>query len=121
MTRVALIAGSAVLALSVLLLPWFELDEHVASGWDATWLARLALLAALATIVAARAGAPPALLAGLSAIALVLVAVRLAWPPDFGFGFDGLDVPVEQRVGGWVALGGGLVALAASGAARARA
>jgi hypothetical protein len=36
--------------------------------------------------------------------------------PDFGFGFDGLDVPVERRWGLFVALVGAVVAAAAVGA-----
>jgi hypothetical protein len=42
--------------------------------------------------------------------------------PDFGFGFGGLDVPVERRLGCWIALaaaaaGAGLAARRARGGA----
>jgi hypothetical protein len=114
-TRLALLAGSAVLALSVLVLPWYELDDYVTNGWDATWLARGALALALVNIVLARVGGPAELAAGVAAGALALIAVRVAFPPDFGFDFDGLDVPVDRSVGCWVALGGALVAATAAG------
>jgi hypothetical protein len=76
-------------------------------------------------LVLAGAAAALALLGGrlvpaaASVVALALVAYRVAVPPDFGFGFDGLAVPVERRWGCWVALGAALLA-AALAAARAR-
>jgi hypothetical protein len=111
-TRRIALASSAVLALSVVLLPWYALDSYEPNGWDATWWARGALAAALVNMVALRAGRERA--AALAAlIAAVLVLVRVAAPPDFGFAFDGLDVPVERR-GCWVALTASLLALLAS-------
>jgi hypothetical protein len=42
------------------------------------------------------------------------VAFRAIVTPDFGFSFDGLEVPVERRWGLWLALAAGVVALCAS-------
>jgi hypothetical protein len=113
-SHLALLAGSAVLALSVVVLPWYELDDYVTNGWDASWLARGALLLALVNIVLARTGGSAPVAAGVATTALALVAVRVAFPPDFGFDFDGLDVPVERRFGCWLALGAAAVACAAA-------
>jgi hypothetical protein len=111
--RNAAIAGSAVLALSVVLLPWYALDAYEPNGWDATWWARAAVLAAIVNIVLLRLGRyrAAALAAGL---AVAFVALRVAAPPDFGFGFDGLTVSSQRRVGCWLALASSLVALLAS-------
>jgi hypothetical protein len=107
------IAASAVLALSVAFLPWYALDAYEPNGWDATWWARGAAAAALVTIVLLRfrlyAAASVA-----AAAALACVLVRVISPPDFGFGFDGLTVPVERRIGCWVALASSSLALLAS-------
>jgi hypothetical protein len=112
-TKTIAIGASAVLALSVVLLPWYSLDAYEPNGWDATWWARAALASALIAIVALqfgrfRAGAAFALLAA------AFVLYRTAQPPDFGFAFDGLDVPVKRLTGCWVALGSSLLALLAS-------
>ena len=113
MTRRIALGSSAVLALSVVLLPWYALDAYEPNGWDATWWARLALAAALVNIIALRMNRPR--LATLAAgLALALIAIRVASPPDFGFAFDGLKVPVERLAGCWVALGSSLLALLAS-------
>jgi hypothetical protein len=107
------IAASAVLALSVAFLPWYALESYEPNGWDATWWARGAAAAAIVTIVLLRfrlyAAAAPA-----AAVGLACVAVRVISPPDFGFGFDGLTVPVERRIGSWVALASSSLALLAS-------
>ena len=55
-----------------------------------------------------------AIATAVAAVALACVAVRVITPPDFGFGFDGLTVPVERRIGCWVALGASSLALLAS-------
>ena len=107
------IAGCGVLALSVVLTPWYALDDYVPNGWDATWWARGALVAALAGALALRFGRRREALA-LIAIALACVIFRVIAVPDFGFGFNGLDVPVERRWGLWLALAAGVVALGAS-------
>jgi hypothetical protein len=109
--RTGALAACAVLALSVVLTPWFALGEYVPNGWDATWWARVALVAALLAIVALRIGRDRDA-AVLIAVALACVAFRAIVVPDFGFGFDGLHVPVERRWGLWLALAAGLVALA---------
>lgn len=106
-------AGFAIAALSIALLPWFALDDHVPNGWDASWWVRLALLASLAGVALAARDRFPRARAALAAVALAAVAFRLAVPPDFGFGFDGLDVPTERRVGPWVALAALALALLA--------
>ncbi|MEA2458062.1 MAG: hypothetical protein QOC95_1034, partial [Thermoleophilaceae bacterium] len=106
------IAASLVLGLSVTLLPWYALSDYRANGWDATWWARAAAIAAITGIVLVRR-ASYRLAAAAAALALACVIVRVASPPDFGFGFDGLMVPVERRVGCWVALGSALLALLA--------
>jgi hypothetical protein len=101
-----------VLALSVVLTPWYALDDYVPNGWDATWWARGALVAALAGALALQFGRRREALA-LIAAALACVVVRVVAVPDFGFGFDGLNVPVERRWGLWLALAAGAVALVA--------
>jgi peptidoglycan/LPS O-acetylase OafA/YrhL len=110
--RVA-IAGCALLALAVALAPWFQLGDYRPDGWDATWWARLAALAAAAAIVAVRSDRPRAAVA-LTAAGLACVAFRAIAPPDFGFAFDGLHVPVERCWGLWVALAGAAIAVAGS-------
>ena len=107
------VVACAVVALAVVLTPWFALDEYVPNGWDATWWARGAAIAALLAIVALRMERH-AIAAGLIVLALGCIAVRVIAPPDFGFGFDGLDVPTERRWGIYVALGAAVVALLAS-------
>ena len=108
--RNAALAALAVLGLSVVLTPWFALDEYEPNGWDATWWARGALLAAVVAIVALRLrrAREAGILAG---VALACVAFRAIVPPDFGFAFDGLEVPTERGWGLWVAVGAGVVAL----------
>jgi hypothetical protein len=106
------LGGCAVLALAVVLTPWYALDDYVPNGWDATWWARVALVAALAAALALRLGRRREAIV-LIAVALACVAFRAIVPPDFGFGFDGLDVPVERRWGLWLALAAGIVALVA--------
>ena len=109
-----LLAANAGLALSVLVLPWYALDDYVSNGWDASWLLRGVLALALVNIVLARIGGATRLAASAAAGAVALVAVRVAVPPDFGFDFDGLDVPVERRVGCWVGLGAAALAFIAA-------
>jgi hypothetical protein len=119
--RTVAVAGAVALAVVVLFLPWYALGDYVPNGWDATWLARLALAAGVAAALVLRLGGPARVAAALWLIALALVAVRVAFPPDFGFGFDGLDVPVERRAGSWAGLATALLGtLAAWWAARAR-
>ena len=111
----------AATALAIVLLPWFRLDDYVPNGWEATWWARLALLAcilglALASMEAAgRRPLQPRLAARvrvtLAAVAVAAIALRLAVPPDFGFAFSGLEVPTERRIGAPVALATALLAL----------
>lgn len=101
----------AATAAAVVLLPWYRLDDYTPNGWDATWWARLALVAALAGLALASLDLYPRVRAGLAALIVVLVAFRLAVPPDFGFDFDGLDVPTERRIGAPVALATALLAL----------
>jgi hypothetical protein len=150
------LAGFAIAALAVVLAPWYRLDDYVPNGWDATWWARAALLAALAGLAlasaeaargrlplasaeaargrlplgsaeAARGRLPLARLraarlrAALAAVAAAAIAFRLAVPPDFGFAFDGLEVPTERRVGAPLALAGALLALGAELALERRA
>jgi hypothetical protein len=107
------LGGCALLALAVVLSPWYALDDYVPNGWDATWWARIALVAALAAAVALRLGHRREAI-GLLAVALACVVFRAIVPPDFGFSFDGLDVPVERRWGLWLALVAGIIALGAS-------
>ena len=102
--RVATALAAALLALIALLAPWYALDDYVPNGWDATWWARLAALLAVANVAVLRFTDWRRVPVALAAAALVLVAVRVAWPPDFGFDFDGLTVPVERRAGCWAAL-----------------
>jgi hypothetical protein len=112
--RAAAQVAAVALAVEVLFLPWYALGNYVPNGWDATWLVRLALAAAVAGALVLRLGGPAR--AGLAwwLVAVALVAVRVAFPPDFGFGFGGLHVPVERRAGCWAGLATALLgALAA--------
>ena len=106
-------AGFALTALAVVLAPWYRLDDYVPNGWDATWWARLALAGSIAGLALAGVDGAARLRIGLAALAVAAIAFRLAVVPDFGFGFDGLDVPTERRVGAPLALAGALLALLA--------
>ena len=106
-------AGFAITGLAVVVLPWYRLDDYTPNGWDATWWARLALLAAVAGLAAAPFEEAARLRIAAAAVAVGAIAFRLAIPPDFGFAFDGLDVPTERRLGAPVALAGALLALVA--------
>jgi hypothetical protein len=106
-------AAAAVLALSVVLLPWYALSAYEPNGWHATWWARAAAATAIATIVLLRRGQDRAA-AIAAALGLACVVLRTASPPDFGFGFDGLSVPVARRAGCWVALASSGLALLGS-------
>ena len=107
------LGGCAVLALAVVLTPWYALDDYLPNGWDATWWARGALVAALAAAVALRFRRRREAIA-LLALAVACVAFRAIVTPDFGFAFDGLTVSVSRQAGCWVALGSSLLALLAS-------
>jgi hypothetical protein len=107
------VAANAVTGLAVVLLPWYSLDAYEPNGWDATWWARAAVAAALAAIVALRFDRYR-LAAVIAAACAAAVAYRTAQPPDFGFAFDGLTVPVGRQAGCWVALASALVALLSS-------
>jgi hypothetical protein len=111
--RKAALAASAVVALSAVLLPWYALDAYEPNGWHATDWARVATAAAIVTIVLLRFGLYRAATLT-AAVALACVAYRVIALPDFGFGFDGLSVPVERRVGCWVALASSTLALLAT-------
>jgi hypothetical protein len=113
-TRALALAANAVLALSVALTPWYALDDYVPNGWDATWWARIAAVAAIGAMIALRLEGRAREAAVASGVALACVAFRTISLPDFGFGFDGLDVPVARRWGLYLALAAGLVALAAT-------
>ena len=112
-------AAFGLTGLAVVLLPWYRLDDYTPNGWDATWWARLALLAAVAGLALAPFAAERLRLA-MAAVAVAAIAFRLAFPPDFGFAFDGLDVPTERAVGIYVALAAALVALITELRLRAR-
>jgi hypothetical protein len=112
-TRIVAIAAAALLALAVALTPWFSLSEYQPNGWDATWWARAAALAAIAAVVTLRLGRDREA-AALAALALIFTAIRAIAPPDFGFAFDGLKVPVSRQWGLYLALGAGALATAAA-------
>ena len=114
----------AVTGLATVLLPWFELDDYTPNGWEASAWGKVALLAALAGLALASAEAAGVRLplvaaraarlrAGLAAVAAAAIAFRLAAPPDFGFAYDGLDVPTGRALGIYVALAAALTALVA--------
>jgi hypothetical protein len=106
-------AGFAIAALAVVLLPWYRLDDYTPNGWDATWWARLALLAAVVGLATTHVEGMERVRIGAAVAIVLVVGWRLAVPPDFGFAFDGLDVPTERRLGAPVALAGALLALGA--------
>jgi peptidoglycan/LPS O-acetylase OafA/YrhL len=106
-------AGFAIAALATVALPWYSLDDYQPNGWDATWWARLALLAALVGLATTDLDRLDRVRLMAAVVATAAVAFRLAVPPDFGFGFDGLDVPTERHVGAPIALAGALLALVA--------
>lgn len=97
------IVAYALLALSIVLLPWYELGDYVPNGWDATFWVRAALILALIQIVLLRARTGPVIAVGV--VIALFIAFRVALPPDFGFDFNGLAVDVTRRVGSWVGLG----------------
>src|SRR5438876_3418645 len=105
-------AATAGVAVSVFVGPWFALYRYTPNGWHATWWARLALLLAAINLVLMAADLFGRAQVALAALTVAAVALRVVWPPDFGFAFDGLRVPVARRPGVWVALGLALVALA---------
>lgn len=106
-------AGFAVLALATVLLPWYRLDDYTPNGWDATWWARLALTAAVVGLALGSVKGMSRIRLAAAGIAVLAIAYRLAVPPDFGFAFDGLEVPTERGIGAPIALAGALTALAA--------
>jgi hypothetical protein len=106
-------AGFAATALAIVLLPWYRLDAYVPNGWDATWWARVALVAVAAALALASLDRHPRVRIALAAVAVAAIAFRVAVVPDFGFAFDGLEVPTARRIGGAVALATALLALAA--------
>ena len=69
--------------------------------------------AAIAAIVALRVGRAREAAAG-ALVALACVAFRAIAVPDFGFGFDGLEVPTAREFGLWIAMAAALVATAAA-------
>jgi hypothetical protein len=109
--RNAAVAALAILGLAVVLTPWYQLATYEPNGWDASWWARGALAAAVAAIVALRIQRDREA-AALAAVALACVAFRAIVPPDFGLGFDGLDVPTERAWGLWIALAAAVAGLA---------
>jgi hypothetical protein len=120
--RTVAIAACGLTALAVVLTPWYALDEYRPNGWDATvWGAAAAILALLAIVALRLERLREAVIA--IALAAACIAFRAIVPPDFGFGFDGLEVSTEREGGLWVARAGGVVALAAcvAGARRSRA
>ncbi|MEX2194129.1 MAG: hypothetical protein WD844_02485 [Thermoleophilaceae bacterium] len=117
--RRAALASSGLLAASILLLPWYGLGAYEPNGWDASFWLRAAVVLAALNLVSVRADGRAAGSAPLAALALALVAARVVLPPDFGFDFDGLDVPVERRVGAWVGLAAAAAAVAAGLVGRA--
>ena len=107
MSRIAL----ALTGLAIALLPWFRLDDYAPNGWDASWWIRLALLAVIAGLLVPESS--PRLRLAAAAVAVAAIAFRLIVPPDFGFDYDGLDVPTERAFGAWVGLATALAALLA--------
>lgn len=114
------LASSGLLAASILLLPWYELGAYEPNGWDASFWLRVAVVLAALNLVTVRADGRRAGSVPLAAVALGLVAARVALPPDFGFDFDGLDVPVERRLGVWIGLATAVAALVAAVLGRPR-
>ena len=113
--------AKAALAVSVFVGPWFALYRYTPNGWYATWWARLVLLVAAINLVLMAADLFGRAQVALAALTVAAVALRVVWPPDFGFAFDGLQVPVTRRPGVWVALGLAVLALALTALARRRA
>jgi len=110
--RALALAALALTALATVLTPWYALDDYMPNGWDATWWGRVAAIAALLAMVALRLQRAREATA-LAAVTLACIAFRTIVAPDFGFGFDGLEVPVERQWGLFVALGAAVVATAA--------
>ena len=106
-------AGFAVTALATVLLPWYALDDYTPNGWDATTWGKVALIAAVIGLALASADEAPRVRIALAAVAVAAIALRVVVVPDFGFAFDGLDVPTERRVGLPLALAAALLALLA--------
>lgn len=101
----ALVAG-LVLVAAIIVLPWYSLGDYDPNGWEASFWLRAALVLTLVAALALRfelIGAHA--FAGAAVVVLAMVVFRVVLPPDFGFDFDGLDVPVGRSVGAWVGLG----------------
>jgi hypothetical protein len=113
-------ATTAGVAISVFVGPWFALYRYTPNGWHATWWARLALLLAAVNLVLMAADLFGRARIVLAALTVAAVALRVVWPPDFGFAFDALKVPVARRPGLWVALGLAVAALVLIVVARRR-
>ena len=109
------LVAAAVLVAAIVLLRWYSLDDYDPSGWEASFWLRAALVLTIIAALALRFRViGPRAFAGAALVVLAMVAFRVALPPDFGFDFDGLDVPVERGPGAWVGLGAAAVlALAA--------
>ena len=105
--------GFALTAAAAVLLPWFRLDDYEPSGWDASAWGKVAALAAVAGLALASGDALAKVRLALAATAVAAIALRLAVPPDFGFAFDGLEVPTERAIGAPVALATASLALVA--------
>ena len=104
------LAASALLALAILLAPWYGLGAYEPTGWEASWWLRVACLLAVASVALLRLGRGALVPA---ALACALVGARVLLPPDFGLDFDGLEVPVERRWGAWAGLAAAALALLA--------
>ena len=101
-------AGSVVLLVSMLVLPWYEVGSHTVTGWNALtsfrWfaLATLVLAGALLFFQATRRG--PAIGVALSVFVAIFGTVTAAWL----ILRVGIDPPTGRKVGGWIGLAGAL-------------
>lgn len=114
------IAGAAGAALFIILFfPWYGFEGFNASAWEAFGVLDLLLLVvALAAVALAVAGprirelgspvAPSAILAGLAALATLLVLSQLIDPPGGGF-VGSVEIEIGRKIGVFL----GLIAIAA--------
>jgi hypothetical protein len=100
-------AGSVLLLVSILLLPWYG-GLHTVDGWNALtrfrWLAVLTLAVAAALLFFQATRPAPAVPATLGLFVMVLGAVTAAWL----IYRVGINPAGGRKIGGWVALAGAL-------------
>lgn len=116
------VGASLLLFVAIVGQDWYRLGPYEPSGWDASDYLKLAAICAILVAVLGalvflgiferRVVVPAVRL--LATVALAAVAYRIAFTPDFGFGFARVDIDVERLAGAWLGLGAAAVGSAAA-------